>query len=205
MEEEIRTNTRVECSDGACGHSTYLIVNPLTEKLTHVVVNTGGLFPEEHLVPLSDVESATAEWIRLRCTKAQVVKMPLFREIEYMRIEIPRAYPTAVMGWPYVEAMDEEMRPVVHRNVPPSELAVRRGMRVEAQDGPIGRVDEFLVDPESGRISHLVLREGHLWRQKDVSIPVAEIGEMDEDVVHLKLSKREIEALPEIRIRRHAA
>ena len=60
------------------------------------------------------------------------------------------------------------------------ELAVRRGSRVRATDGDVGRVDEFLVDRETAHITHLVLREGHLWGQKDVLIPVSEIGQIDE-------------------------
>jgi len=43
---------------------------------------------------------------------------------------------------------------------------------------------------------YLVLREGHLWGQKDVSIPVAQIDHMKEDSVYLKLDKQSIGALP---------
>ena len=32
-------------------------------------------------------------------------------------------------------------------------------------------VDELLVDPENEHITHLVMREGHLWGQKDVVYP----------------------------------
>jgi sporulation protein YlmC with PRC-barrel domain len=34
-------------------------------------------------------------------------------------------------------------------------------------------VDEFVVNPKNGHITHLVMREGHLWGQKDVIIPLA--------------------------------
>jgi hypothetical protein len=46
---------------------------------------------------------------------------------------------------------------------------------VRATDGRVGRVDEFLVDPESGNITHLCLRKDHLWGDKLVCIPVSEI------------------------------
>jgi sporulation protein YlmC with PRC-barrel domain len=29
----------------------------------------------------------------------------------------------------------------------------------------VGRVGEILIDAETGEITHLVLREGHLWGQ----------------------------------------
>jgi len=51
-------------------------------------------------------------------------------------------------------------------------------------------------------ITHLVLREGHLWGEKDVTIPVSQIDHIEEGTVHLKLSKPDIEALPAIPVRR---
>jgi sporulation protein YlmC with PRC-barrel domain len=84
--------------------------------------------------------------------------------------------------------------------IPPGELAVRRGTPVEATDGHVGQVDEFMVNPTTGNITHLIMREGHLWGQKDVSIPVSEIRETNDDGVMLKLNKREVEALPVIPI-----
>ena len=89
-----------------------------------------------------------------------------------------------------------------HERIPPGELAVHRGAQVEAKDGPVGQVDEFLVDPATGHITHLVMREGHLWGTKDVAIPVSQIGRLEEDTVHVKLDKAGIEALPVIPIRR---
>jgi sporulation protein YlmC with PRC-barrel domain len=62
----------------------------------------------------------------------------------------------------------------------------------------VGRVDEFLVDPENEHITHLVMREGHLWEQKEVTIPVSAIARVEEDAVYLKLDKASIEALPAV-------
>jgi hypothetical protein len=45
-------------------------------------------------------------------------------------------------------------------------------------------------------ITHLVLREGHLWGQKDVIIPISAMGEHREDTVFLTLNKHQIEFLP---------
>jgi hypothetical protein len=69
----------------------------------------------------------------------------------------------------------------------------------------VGRVDEFLIDPENDHITHLVMREGHLWGQKDVTIPISEIDRIEGDSVYLKLSKDEVEALPAIPMHRWKA
>jgi hypothetical protein len=73
---------------------------------------------------------------------------------------------------------------------------VQRGTRVEATDGFVGHVDEFVVNPENSHITHLVMREGHLWGQKDVIIPVSAMGETRGNTVYLKLNKIQIESLP---------
>ncbi len=69
------------------------------------------------------------------------------------------------MLWPYVtpEAYDITLE---NEHIPVDELAIRRGASVEATDDRLGRVDEFLINPINDTITHLVLREGHLWGQK---------------------------------------
>ena len=37
----------------------------------------------------------------------------------------------------------------------------------------------FVADPQTGHITHLILREGHLWGQRDVVIPVNAIERIE--------------------------
>jgi hypothetical protein len=59
-------------------------------------------------------------------------------------------------------------------------------------------VDGFLVDHANVHVTHLLLREGHLWAKKDVTIPVSQIDRIEEEAVYLKLDERSIGALPAI-------
>ena len=104
------------------------------------------------------------------------------------------------MLWPYT-APESEIITIRHEHTPPGELAIRRGLPVLAIDGPVGRVDDFLIDPQNQSITHLILQEGHLWGKKDVTIPIEQINDIDEDAVHLKLSKEEVGALPTVELR----
>jgi hypothetical protein len=63
-------------------------------------------------------------------------------------------------------------------------------------------VDEFLINPDNDRITHLIMREGHLWGQKDVTIPVSPIDHYKDGTVYLKLRKKAIEKLPTIPVER---
>jgi hypothetical protein len=78
------------------------------------------------------------------------------------------------MMWPYSAPAGAYVT-VEKEHIPAGELSIRRGARVNAVDGPIGLVDEFLINPDNDQITHLVMREGHLWGQKDVTIPVGQI------------------------------
>jgi sporulation protein YlmC with PRC-barrel domain len=122
-----------------------------------------------------------------------------FIEAGQMEASLPYDEPYEV--WPY--AMYETLPMALeHERIPAGEVVIRRGTSVEATDGAVGKVDEFLVDPEDDSISHLVLREGHLWGKKDVTIPVSEIDKITDEAVYLKLDKETIETLPTVPVRR---
>ena len=107
--------------------------------------------------------------------------------------------PTGIMGMGYQPASydpgDRFIVTVKTEAIPDGEIVLTRGAQVNASDGRIGRLDGFLIDPITGQITDLVLREGHLWGQKDVTIPVAQIDHMEEENVYLKLDKHSVGAL----------
>ena len=103
---------------------------------------------------------------------------------------------------PYVSYEETVQVPVEHKQIPWGELAVQRGTHVEATDGYVGKVDEFVVNPKNSHITHLVMREGHLWGKKDVIIPLSALGTTLDDTVFLKLDKHQIEALPTFQLKR---
>jgi sporulation protein YlmC with PRC-barrel domain len=51
--------------------------------------------------------------------------------------------------------------PVEHAD-PEGEMEVYRVRRV-CTEAYIGRVEEFVMDPDRDNITHLVVREGHMW------------------------------------------
>jgi uncharacterized protein YrrD len=197
---DIPVNARVICADGPFGRSTYVIIDPATERVTHLVVKGDKTPHTEHLVPIDQVVEATRDSIYLSCTRSRLATMDDFVEHEYVRMDVPSSKYRAgqYLMWPYAPVESEKAVVVEHKHIPPGELALHRGARVEATDGRVGRVDEFLVDDKSRRITHLVLREGHLWGQKDVAIPVSQIDRIEEDAVYLRLDKHSINALPSV-------
>jgi sporulation protein YlmC with PRC-barrel domain len=207
---DIPVGVEVHCADGLCGRSTYVLINPVRREVTHLVVKEAGSPHAERVVPIEAVSETAPDVILLRNTRDELRKMDPFIRTEYIREKIPdlEYAPSGYVGigsyliWPYAVPDRTYTVAVEHKQLPPGELAVKRGATVEATDGRVGRVDEFLVSPENEHITHLVMREGHLWGQKDIAVPVTEIDRIKEDTVYLRLSKDEIEALPAIPVHR---
>jgi sporulation protein YlmC with PRC-barrel domain len=90
-------------------------------------------------------------------------------------------------------------QPATYDSLPSGEVAVRRGEQVHATDGDIGRVQGLVIDPGSHRVTHVLLQEGHVWGRKKVAIPISAVTGVD-DGIQLKISKREVQDLPEVDI-----
>lgn len=206
---DIPLNVDVYCSnEEVCGRSVSIILNPVTEKITHFVIRTKELVHLEYMVPIEYIVESTPHKIQLRCSRKELARFDPFTHVELLDPyevgypHLPPIYEREAVGmWPYT-VPDDYMTAVPIEDIPHGELAIHRGAHVEAVDGRIGRVDEFLVNPKNSNITHLVLREGHLWGQKDITIPITEIDHIEEDVVYLKLDKHTIEHMPGIPIKR---
>jgi hypothetical protein len=209
---EIPLNAQVECTDGICGRSVYVLINPVTEQVTHLIVKEDSSTNTEYMVPVDIVADTIADTIQLSCSKAELEKMDPFIKTEFVEKKAPDRYINYSGGMysagsyyylPYVTPGTTVQVPVELRQIPPGELSIRRGTRVEATDGYVGQVDEFVVNPENCHITHLVMREGHVWGQKEVIIPLSAMGDTREDTVFLTINKQQIESLPTFPLRRH--
>lgn len=197
---DISFNAQVNCSDGPCGQSAFMILKPTTEEITHLVVSDN-LFPEtEYQVSIDHVVESTPHQIRLDCSRAELSKMPIFDRSGLFSTYIPGYIGNPYMTYLYYAPIFT--RTILEKNhLPAGELAIGRGARVEAADGQVGQVEEFLIDPNNDHITHLVMREGYLWWQKDVTIPVSRVDHYKDNTVYLNLNKQDIEKFPDIPVR----
>jgi sporulation protein YlmC with PRC-barrel domain len=205
---DIPLDVEVCCSDGACGKSTAIIVEPDTEQVTHFVVQAEGC---RYLVPIEAIAESAPDYIRLHWSRQELAAAAPFEKTvfagEDLGAYVAPSMAGASIGWPYgaeneymLEAAAAAYVPV--EQIPEGERAIHSGAYVEATDGGVGQVEEFLIDPATGRITHLVLRKGHLWGKRDVTIPLDQIDRVEDDVVYLKLSKEAVVGLPGAPVRR---
>jgi len=204
---DLPTQAEVHCSDGIFGRSTYIIGNPINRRITHLVVQS--ILPPflEYLVPVDQVEETTNDRIKLKCTRDNLIRMETFVYEEYIPADFPN-----YLSSPYVlparsgaNGVRQEVltfTTVTHQNIPEGELALRRGARVEANDGYVGQVDELLINSNSMQVTHLVLLERHILQKREITIPVSQIDRIDQGTLYLKLDRQSIEALPTTPIQR---
>ena len=200
----IPINAKVACTDGPCGKSTNVIVNPVNHTVTHVAIEDKSL-PDNptRLVPVSDVAEVSDDRITLSRTRADVVKLGPFVVHDFIQ-ESPsgRAYSSGE-GYSAEYVLDDTAYDEVEElEIPEGELSVYSGMHVETLDGRVGKLDELVLDPKSGVITGFVMRKGHLWGSRDVTVSVGQIKRVGGDTVFLKLDKSAVGALPAMKVRR---
>src|ERR1700685_1536587 len=75
--------TEASCSDGAVGKVSRVIVDPVAEKVTHLVVEPEHRRDTGRLAPL-DLVDGGADGIRLRCSKAEFEKLEPAEENQFI-------------------------------------------------------------------------------------------------------------------------
>lgn len=202
MEMNIPLNAEVHCQDGICGDSVRVIIDPRTQQVTHFVVRKRKSPRLEKLVPGALVSGTTLDTIDLCLRSDELANMEDFKETRFDHVDVETSKMAAVHNgsegiayWPSVNSKEQTVS-LEKERLPRGELAIRRGIEVFATDGPAGKVGEFLVDSEDGHITHMIMRTGHLWNQREITVPVAQIDRIDQNRVFLHLDKRHIKTLP---------
>ena len=213
--EQFKIGTAVSGSDGALGKVTRVVVDPIARVVTHLIVEPGHGAEISRLVPLSLVDSVTTDEIKLSCSAEAFGKLDPAEETHFLAGDSsdPAYQPGEVLTWPYYSLALEGggfgpggaglagalPLAVTYDKVPLGEVAVRRGGRVHASDGEIGRVQGLIIDAHDHHVTHVLLQEGHLWDRKQVAIPISAVTGVN-DGIRLKLSKAEVQDLPAVDI-----
>jgi sporulation protein YlmC with PRC-barrel domain len=79
-------------------------------------------------------------------------------------------------------------------------MRLELGSRVECTDATFGKLVDVVIDPTSGRVTHLVVeREGNPWLARLVPIELAERDARAADAVVLRATVEEVGDLPPVR------
>ena len=211
--KEIPLDAMVVCVDGECGKTSHIIIERNSQKVTHFVVKAGNLLEShKYLVTVDRVVRTTPNSVALDCTKKELTAMPSFTQTQFLNPITSKYEPLENFSDEAIESRSSYLMwsdasmladtgtdafsiPIEEELIPEGEMAVHRGASVEATDGHIGKVEEFLVDPQDCHLTHLVLEEGHLWDKNELTIPMSAIARMDEEYIYLNIDKASVRSL----------
>ena len=183
-------HAKILCTDGPEGELTAIIVHQERRQITSLVVR----YREgQRIVPIAYVASSDNHTIRLHCSDSEMQAMELFAEEHFLHQEpeevLQPAYEEYPLGYsPY-------LTPLVIEHVPEGEVAIHRGVAIEATDGPIGHISEISVSPDDNHITRVIAQTGGLFRRHELSLPLTAIDHVTDEGIYLKWDKQTIEQL----------
>jgi hypothetical protein len=208
----------VHCADGDAGNIKSLVINPADDAVTHLVVEPAHRQGLGKLVPLGLVVTpagTASDEVQLRCTMAEFGQLdPAEATYFYQGDQHFEFYGgEPVISWPYYvppnsmnpgasgqpSAPENVTQVVTVDTVPdqlPGEDEVSRGDQVHATDGDIGHVLGIAVDPGAGRLTSVLLREGHWPGRRTVLIPRSAVADVATDGFHLRITRQQVHDLP---------
>jgi hypothetical protein len=189
------------CSDGYRGEVRAVVIDPAARTVTHIAVEPEGRSGLARLVPLDLVDAAEGR-LRLGCTEAE---FKLLDPAEETLAEFAVGQPVPVQllpadwrGTGEPAADGGSIARIPEREtidvVPEGEVEEHGGDHVHATDGDIGRLRGFGVDPASGQLLQVLLREGHAWGRRDVAIPADRVAGFD-DGIRLTVTRQQVRDL----------
>lgn len=214
----------VHSADGVYGELADVVIDPLTRRVTHLVVEPHKRHDLARLIPVdrAHAREPSDPELLLDYTTAELDALEPVQKSAYLRLgEVPVEDPDwqvgieDVLALPYygsvgASGMGAGVAPVglddhiaeVYDRVPKDKIEIRRASSViSSDDHRLGHIDGFVVDSEE-LISHLVLEHGHLWGKHEVTIPIAAVTEIKTDEVTLSLSKDEVGKLKSVPVHR---
>ena len=206
---DISIHTDVRCTDGLVGKSTHIIVDLVTERVTHFVVKTKE-HGREYLVPLDMVSASDREVIHLNCDIDEIGNLYPFHETHFNGYDTYSGTPplpsagiavSSTLYHPFRTAEADAVGATMHPST--VQLAINKGAVVLATDGQVGKVDELVIDPKTHRITHLILRQHELFKKLAVTIPVTVIERAEMDTVYLKIDTKEVASLPTVTLKKY--
>ena len=200
---DIPTDVHIVCPDGNYGYLDGVVINPVTDEITHIVTTDDKLLGEKRLVPLEEIAESTFRYILLRCTLQELAAFDLFTDIEYIPARGFDEFASTdledrtTFSWPFASTKSGYI-PIEHEHIPANELMFHHNTEIFATDGKVGFLDDLIIDPDTHKITDLAVRIGYFWGYKDVDIPLKQIESLKQDSIYLKLNKATVESLPVI-------
>jgi sporulation protein YlmC with PRC-barrel domain len=213
-------------SDGNIGHVKDFYFDDRTWAVRYVVADTGKWLPGRQVLlsPHAFSHPLADKIMRVNLTRKQIEDSPSIETHQPVSRQYEEEY-HRYYGWPNYWEGDglwggmrgfpilavpngfspNKPAPGSQPNGPDADLRSSQavnGYHLQATDGIIGHVCDFLMDDKSWAINQLVVKTGHRFTGKEVQIPISQVDRISykESTVHVKVSQEAVEKSPEHRL-----
>ncbi|HMQ52838.1 MAG TPA: PRC-barrel domain-containing protein [Anaerolineae bacterium] len=204
--------------DQKVGRIERIVLNPKTDKVTHLVVSSGFIFTQEKLIPVDLVTSATEERVTLERKSDNLPELPNFTETAYIPathsgvhpanfdayVRPMYYYPPIGTAWwhdpisphlgyhpqvPYAASVEQQ--------IPEGTVALKEGAQViSADEQRVGSVERVFMDEDSERVTHFLISKGLLLKTRKL-VPTLWVDAVSADEVWLNVDAGLIKDLPD--------
>ncbi len=213
-------NAPVYSHDGqSVGRITHVVLDPVSKKVTHVVVRQGKLFKDDRVVPIQMFQSSCPQGVILGEGNRDLHSLPEFEKTRYIPVDLPQDVEAVKLAgmvgglYLYPSAEPERFHPHLHKypqtpvyryvldveqNIPAGEVALREGAYVMSADYQhVGNIESVIVDTQTDNVTSLVVLKHALLTKTRKLVPVSWIKSVHEDEVNLTVDACEVIDLPE--------
>ena len=208
---ELSQGMGVYTADGRkVGNIDRVVIDPRTEKISHVVVRKGLLFVEDKVVPVDLLDEASADGVVLHPNIGNLDELPPFEETYYLPIYEMDYRPTDVGASLYYYppvgiaagslggffTTEPPYLVETERNVPEGSIVLKEGSRVISRDDKhVGNVERVFANSRDARVTHLLISQGLLLKERKL-VPVYWVNHVYEDEVYLTVNSQLLDRLP---------
>jgi len=212
---------KLGASDGEIGHVKDFYFDDQNYAVRYLVADTGSWLPGRQVLisPHSLGRLDQAEKIlRVDLTRKQIENSPSIESHKPLSRQYEEQY-YRYYGWPYywqgnglwgmsgfpilelpAKPLPSESATASHTQPERADAHLRstqavNGYHLQASDGIIGHVCDFMMDPQSWAIGQFVIKTGHRLSGKDVLLPTKAVDRIsyDESTVFVNLTREEVE------------
>jgi hypothetical protein len=215
---------KLGASDGEIGHVKDFYFDDQNWAVRYLVADTGSWLPGRQVLisPHAFPEGFQGKILRVNLTRKQIEDSPSIESHKPVSRQYEEEY-HRYYGWPYywqggglwgmggfpilelpAKPLPSEPATTIGPQPERADAHLRstqavNGYHLQASDGIIGHVCDFMMDDKSWAIGQMVIKTGHRLSGKEVLIPVSKVDRIsfDESTVFVNLTKEGIEQSPE--------
>lgn len=218
---ELKEGTSVFTPAGEeVGRVNRFVLDPATNKVTHIVIQKGWLLPEDKVLPFEMVKSASEDRVVLSEEIRNFDELPPFEETRFIRAadddrpadsrpapDPDYEYTPAYYWYPAHSNIGfpgfglghfawPTRETATSRNIPADTVPLAEGTDVVTSDGEqVGSVERLIVDSNTNEATHFVISQGVLFKDRKL-VPTQWVKSVDENNVRLVVPSRLLERLP---------